>query len=183
MILLTGSAAAAGIAIWEHYKGVSIGSLMFSVIALSLLIVAFFRAWRDEHTARLNEQSERISIESELSKTRMALEAERSKRKLEDVQASVAEIQLEKLTVEKAKQEAQEKHDERIRFLTAPNTGIRFYAAEQVRLRRLSAAAFTVEQLVQGMCAKQDEIEEALRVLRGRGHAKETSLPGHWYIS
>lgn len=182
IILLTSSAVVAAVMFWEHYRGISIGTRIFFGIAALLLIVAFFRTWRDEYTTRLSEQSKRISTELELSKTRTELDTERSKLGLEEVQAKLAEANLEVLTAGKNKREAQEKHDERIRFLSAPDTGIRSYAAQQRQIRGVPAVVVTVEQLVTEMCAKQDEIEEALRVLRSQGYVKETSLPGRWYI-
>ena len=184
IILLTGSTAVAIAAVWEHYRGASIGWSIFFTGAALLLIGAFFRAWRDEHLSRLNEQSKRISIESEVAKIRAELDAERSKKGLEEVQMKLAEANLERLTVENRKREEQEKHDERIRFLTAPDTGIRFYAREQKRLRQLpdQAIAFSVNDLITGMCAQQGEIEEAVRILNSRGLAKGTAFPGHWAI-
>jgi hypothetical protein len=65
--------------------------------------------------------------------------------------------------------------------LTAPDSGIRQCVAAETA-RKKCAQAFTVGMLASSLTASQSEIEEALRILRSRGFAKETSLPGHWFI-
>jgi hypothetical protein len=182
VILLTSSAAIAIAVVWEHYRGASIGRPLFLGLAGFLLIGAFFRAWRNVYVALQVEQSKRTSIESELSNALLELTSERSKRGLEEVQLKLAEASLEKLNAEKKQREERGKHEERLSFLTAPDTGIRYHAAEQRRLRNLSAMVFTVEMLVRDMNAKQGEIEEALRILQNRGFAKETNIRGRWLI-
>jgi hypothetical protein len=104
------------------------------------------------------------------------------KRKLVgDTQTKLLDAQLEEIETRKKARQAEEEHEVRMKFLTAPDTGIRqFVAAETARKR--CAQAFTVEMLASSLTASQSEIEEALRSLRSRGFAKETSLPGHWFI-
>ena len=68
-----------------------------------------------------------------------------------------------------------------MKFLTAPDTGIRqFVAAETARKK--CAQAFTLDVLASALAASQSEVEEALRILRSRGFANETSISGHWFV-
>jgi len=48
--------------------------------------------------------------------------------------------------------------------------------------RKNCAQAFTVDELATSLTAPQSEIEEALRILRSRGFAHETSIAGNWFI-
>jgi len=84
------------------------------------------------------------------------------------------------LALRKSRQ-AEEEREARMKFLTAPDTGIRqFVAAETAR--KNCAQAFTVDELATSLTAPQSEIEEALRILRSRGFAHETSIAGNWFI-
>ncbi len=100
---------------------------------------------------------------------------------VEDSQAKLLGAQMEEIEDRRKACQANEEHEARMKFLTAPDTGIRqFVAAETARKK--CAQAFTVDMLASSLTASQSEIEEALRILRSRGFAKETSLPGNWFI-
>lgn len=100
---------------------------------------------------------------------------------VEDAQAKLLDAQMEEIETRRKSRQAEGEHDARMKFLTAPDTGIRqFVAAETARKK--CAQAFTVDMLASSLGVSQSEIEEALRILRSRGFAKETSLPGHWFI-
>jgi len=93
----------------------------------------------------------------------------------------LADAQLAEIEAQRKSRQTEEEHQARMRFLTAPDSGIRQFVAER-RTRRHSTEAFTVDMLASGLAASKSEVEEALRILRSRGFAKETSLPGHWFI-
>lgn len=100
---------------------------------------------------------------------------------VENAQAKLLDAQMEEIEARRKARQADEEHEARMKFLTAPDTGIRqFVAAETARKK--CAQAFTVDVLASSLGVSQSEIEEALRILRSRGFAKETSLPGHWFI-
>ena len=99
----------------------------------------------------------------------------------EDAQAKLLDAQMEEIEATRKARQAEEEHEARMKFLTAPDTGIRQYVATKTT-RKYSTQAFTVDMLVSSLTASKSEIEEALRILRSRGFAKETSLPGHWFI-
>jgi hypothetical protein len=100
---------------------------------------------------------------------------------VEKAQAKLLDAQMEEIEARRKSRQAEEEHGARMNFLTAPDTGIRqFVAAETARMK--CAQAFTVDMLASSLASSQSEVEEALRILRSRGFAKETSLPGHWFI-
>lgn len=104
-----------------------------------------------------------------------------NKEPVEDSQAKLLDAQMEEIEARRKSRQAEEEHEARMKSLTAPDTGIRqFVAAETARKK--CAQAFTADMLASSLAASQTEIEEALRILRLRGFAKETSLPGHWFI-
>jgi hypothetical protein len=104
-----------------------------------------------------------------------------NKKPVEDSQAKLLDAQVEEIEARRKSRQAKEEHEARMKFLTAPDTGIRqFVAAETARKK--CAQAFTADMLASSLTASQSEIEEALRILRSRGFAKETSLPGNWFI-
>ena len=100
---------------------------------------------------------------------------------VEDAQAKLLDTQMEEIEARRKSRQAEEEHEARMKFLTAPDTGIRQYVATETA-RKHSTQAFTVDMLASSLEASKSEIEEALRILRSRGFAKETSLPGHWFI-
>lgn len=102
-------------------------------------------------------------------------------KRVENSQAKLLAAQMEEIEARKKSRQAEEEREARMNSLTAPDTGIRqFVAAETARKK--CAQAFTVDMLASSLAASQSEIEEALRILRLRGFAKETSLSGHWFI-
>ena len=103
------------------------------------------------------------------------------KRPSGDAQAQLLAAQLEEVEARQKARHMEEEHEARMKSLTAPDSGIREYVAAR-RMRRNSSEAFTVDMLASALNASKAEIEEALRILRSRGFAKETSLPGHWFI-
>jgi hypothetical protein len=103
------------------------------------------------------------------------------RRPVGDAQAKLLAAQLEEVEARRKSRKVDEEREARMNFLTAPNLGIRQFVAER-RTRRHATEAFTVEMLADGLSAPHSEIEEALRILRSRRFAKETSLPGHWFI-
>lgn len=99
----------------------------------------------------------------------------------DDAQAKLLTAQMGEIEARRKARQAEEEHESRMKMLTAPDTGIRqFVAAETARQK--CAQAFTADTLATSLAASQSEIEEALRILRSRGFAEETSLPGHWFI-
>ena len=100
---------------------------------------------------------------------------------VENAQAKLLDAQMEEIEARRKSRQAEEEHEARMKFLTAPDTGIRQFVASETA-RKKCAQAFTVDMLASSLAASQSEIEEALRILRSRGFAKETSLPGHWFI-
>ncbi len=99
----------------------------------------------------------------------------------DDAQAKLLNAQMGEIEARRKARQAEEEHESRMKMLTAPDTGIRqFVAAETARQK--CAQAFTADMLASSLAASQSEIEEALRILRSRGFAKETSLPGNWFI-
>jgi hypothetical protein len=98
-----------------------------------------------------------------------------------DAQTKLLNAQLEEVEARQKARQAEQEHEARMKFLTAPDSGIREYVATR-RARVRSTEAFTVDMLATALTASKSEIEEALRILRSRGFAKETSLPGHWFI-
>ena len=102
-------------------------------------------------------------------------------KQVENAQAKLLDAQMEEIEARRKARQVEEEHEARMRFLTAPDTGIRQYVATETT-RKHSTQAFTVDMLVSSLEASKSEIEEALRILRSRGFAKETSLPGHWFI-
>jgi hypothetical protein len=103
------------------------------------------------------------------------------KRPSGDGQTQLLAAQLEEVEARQKARHMEEEHEARMKSLTAPDSGIREYVAAR-RMRRNSSEAFTVDMLASALNASKAEIEEALRILRSRGFAKETSLPGHWFI-
>ncbi len=104
-----------------------------------------------------------------------------NKKPVEDSQAKLLDAQMEEIEARRKSRQAEEEHEARMKFLTAPDTGIREFVAEEAA-RKGCPQAFTPDMLASSLTASQSEIEEALRILRSRGFAKETSLPGHWFI-
>ncbi len=103
------------------------------------------------------------------------------KKPVENAQAKLLDAQMEEIEARRKARQVEDEHEARMNFLTAPDTGIRqFVAAETARTK--CPQAFTVDILASSLTASKSEIEEALRILRSRGFAKETSLPGHWFI-
>lgn len=100
---------------------------------------------------------------------------------VEDAQAKLLDAQMEEIEARRKARQAEEEHETRVKFLTAPDSGIRRFVAEET-VRKKCAQAFTVEMLASALTVSRSEIEESLRILRLRGFAKETSLPGHWFI-
>lgn len=98
-----------------------------------------------------------------------------------DAEARLLDAQVEEIEARQRVRQAEEEHEARMKFLTAPDSGIREFVATR-RTRRHSTEAFTVDMLASELTASKSDIEEALRILRSRGFAKETSLPGHWFI-
>jgi len=98
-----------------------------------------------------------------------------------EAEAKLLDAQLEEIEARKKARQTEEDHEVRMKVLTAPDSGIRRFVAEETT-RKKCAQAFTVPELASSLTASQSEIEEALRILRSRGFAKETSLPGHWFI-
>jgi hypothetical protein len=81
-------------------------------------------------------------------------------------------------------QQAEADHAARVEFL-AGTAGIRAYVSRQYQKERHTEwrlLTFTVEMLASALSASHSEVEEALEVMRSRGHAKETSEKGHWEI-
>jgi hypothetical protein len=101
---------------------------------------------------------------------------------VEETQAKLLEAQLEEMEARKRVRRAAEEHQERMNFLTSPDSGIRRYVAGELT-RKHSTQSFTVEMLASALTASKSEIEEALRILRSQEIAKETSLPGYWFIT
>jgi hypothetical protein len=100
---------------------------------------------------------------------------------VEDAQAKLLEAQMQEIEARRKSRQTEEEREARMKFLTAPDTGIRqFVAAETAR--KNCPQAFTVDMLASSLTAPQSEIEEALRILRSRGFAHETSIAGHWFI-
>jgi len=104
------------------------------------------------------------------------------KRPVGDAQAKLLQAQLEEIEARRKSRQAEEEHELRMKFLTAPDSGIRQFVGEQ-RTRSHSTQAFTVDMLAAALSVPHGEVEEALRILRSRGFAKEASLRGHWFIS
>jgi len=100
---------------------------------------------------------------------------------VEDAQAKLLDAQMEEIEARRKARQAEDDHEARMKVLTAPDTGIRQFVAEETA-RKKCPQAFTVDMLAPALTASKSEIEEALRILRSRGFAKETSLPGHWFI-
>jgi len=105
----------------------------------------------------------------------------------DELETRLTQARLEEVNAQTKRREAQEQHDERIRLLTAPDSGIRAFAKQKMQQAQARMGAnmlipFTVEELVSGLGAPQSEVEEALEMLKWRGHAKRTSLPGRWVI-
>ena len=74
---------------------------------------------------------------------------------------------------------AEEEHETRMKFLIGPG-GIRCFVSREIT-RKKPPQAYTIPELASLMRASQSEVEEALRIMRSREHARETS-PGHWWI-
>ena len=132
-----------------------------------------------ETTSATNMQSpeEEYLVTKITDKGRLLLKRKPS----DDAQAKLLNAQMGEIEARRKARQAEEEHESRMKMLTAPDTGIRqFVAAETAR--RKCAQAFTADMLASSLAASQAEIEEALRILRSRGFAKETSLPGHWFI-
>ncbi len=103
------------------------------------------------------------------------------KKPVDDAQAKLVAAQLGEIEARKKARQTEEEREARMKFLTAPDTGIRQIVATETT-RRNCTLAFTVDMLASSLTATKAEIEEALRILRSQGFAKETSLPGHWFI-
>jgi hypothetical protein len=172
--LLTSSIFAALVTVYEHLRGSSVRAGLFSLITAGLLIAALYWTWRQE-------RERAVKLESDLRQTREELKAERAKKPVEEAQAKLLDAQREEIEVRKRARHAQEEHEERMKFLTAPDTGIRSFVAQQIG-RGYSTSAFTADRLASSLSASKVEIEEALRILRSQGMAEETGLPGHWSI-
>ncbi len=96
-------------------------------------------------------------------------------------EARVLDAQLLEVEARQKARQAEEAHEARMKFLTAPDSGIRRFVEEETA-RKKCPQAFTVPELASSLEAPQSEIEEALRILRSRQLGHETSLPGHWFI-
>jgi len=99
----------------------------------------------------------------------------------DDAQAKLLNAQMEEIGARNKVRQAEEEHESRMKALTAPDTGIRQFVAEETA-RKQCPQAFTVDMLASALTASKSDIEEGLRILRSRGFAKETSRPGHWFI-
>jgi len=100
---------------------------------------------------------------------------------VDDAQAKLLDAQMEEIEARRKARQAEEEHEARMKFLTAPDSGIRRFVAEETA-RKGCALPFTVDMLASALAASKSDIEEGLRILRSRGFAKETSLSGHWFI-
>lgn len=103
------------------------------------------------------------------------------KKPVENAQAKLLDAQMEEIEVRRKSRQAEVEHEARMKFLTAPDTGIRQFVATETA-RKKCAQAFTVDMLASSLTASKSEIEEALRILRSRGFARETNLAGNWFI-
>lgn len=172
--LLTSSAVVALITVYEHVRGSSIAAELFLLISAGLLMGAFYKTW-------LEERQEAIRLESDLSNTRTDLEKERARRPTEEAQAKLLDAQREEIEVRKKARQIEAEHEDRMKFLTAPDRGIRLLVAEKTN-RSNSAVVFTADEIASALAATKPEIEEALLILKFRGFAKETALSGRWLI-
>lgn len=159
--MLTSGAAAALVTVWDHVRVQTIGKSVLFAMTMLFLLQAFYKSWRDEYLKR-------IRVASELSDMRLALETERAKKTLQDSEARLAEARIDEISAQKRKREADERHTERMRFLTAPDSGIRYYVQQLKGMRRLSTMAFAVEHVAEGLSVTHEEIEEALLLLKSR---------------
>ena len=75
---------------------------------------------------------------------------------------------------------AEEEHETRMEFLTG-TAGIRRFVFKEFARKKCPQEPFTIPELASLVRVSQSEVEEALRIMRSREHAKETS-PGHWFI-
>ena len=167
---LTSSAAAALITVYEHVRGASIAARLFLVVAVGLLMGAFYKTW-------LEERQRIVALESEVLSTRKDLETERARRPVEEAQAKLLDAQREEIEARKKARQAQEEHEERMRLLTAPDTGIRHFVTVATSGKH-SSAVFTAEMLAVGLQSSKSEIEEALRILRLRDLPRKRGCRG-----
>lgn len=172
--LLTSSAAIALVTTWEHIHGSSIEARVFNVLALLLLGVAFFKSWSEEHLKVGRLINELASARDELKLARQKLLEDEASTKFLNAQRMELEVQ-------QSEREAAKKREEKIRFLTAPGSGIREYAQKELS-RVGQKLAFTADTLASVLNTPQSEIEEALIILKSRGFARETTIKGRWII-
>ena len=107
---------------------------------------------------------------------RINLEAANAKNTADEAQARLYNAQREEIETRQRERHAQEQHEERMRFLTAPGKGIRLVVREETT-RKHSTQAFTAAILAKLLAAS--EIEEALMILANQGIARRTALPSH----
>src|SRR5260221_3531808 len=171
---LTSSAPVAGVTVWEHIYGSSVKAKPFAVLSFALYTMAFYRVWLEQH---LNE----ARLVLDLTKVHQELATERAKKLAEVAQAKLLDAQREEIEAAKVQREAIAKHEERIRVLTASDSGIRFYVRRETS-RIGQTAAFTADLLASALMTSKEEIQEALLVLKSRGRAEETPFRGRWLI-
>jgi len=100
---------------------------------------------------------------------------------VEEAQTELLDAQLEEIEAQKKACQAEEGHQARMKFLTAPDSGIRQFVADAAP-RRNSTVVFTADMLAVGVKATKAEVEEALRILEQQGFASPAGLPGYWSI-
>jgi hypothetical protein len=93
---------------------------------------------------------------------------------LEAARATSPEGKLQELRLEEFP--TRKKHEDRMDWLTRPETGIRAFVAED----RKKHAYQSEGRLAEALSASRSEIEEALGRLQAIGVASPTSLPGRW---
>lgn len=172
--LFTSSVLAAIGTLVEHFRGSSIAARWFLAITVLLLVWSVFKTWLDEHQKVAARDSELLAVRKEL-------EEEKAKKPGEEAQARLLDAQREEIEVRRKARQAEEAHEERMRFLTAPDSGIRLLVREENRGKQQNRV-YLPEALASALAAPQSEIEEALRILKSQGFANETRFQGHWFI-
>jgi hypothetical protein len=172
--LVTSSAVSAVITVLEHVRGSSVTARTFLAITIGFFIWAVYKAW-------LEERSKAIALESILATVRTELNAEKLKKPAEEAQARLLDAQREEIELRQRARQVEEQHRERMAFLTAPDTGIRFLVRQENQGRQMNRV-YLAADLATALAASQVEIEEALRLLRSQGFATETRFQGRWLI-
>jgi hypothetical protein len=110
--------------------------------------------------------------------------ANKRRRPAGDISAKLPNAELEGVESHQEAGSAEADHATRVEFLTG-TAGIRAFVSRQYQKERYTEwrrLTFTVEMLASALSATHSEVEEALVIVRSRGHAKETSEKGHWEI-